>query len=474
MNRKRIYNLLLSLILIFSGTACTKWLDVKPKTEVSETVLFENEQGFKDAMTGVYTQLGSVDLYGKEFTMGLMDVLAQNYNVSINTHVYYQARNYNYLDIGTRSKIDNFWISSYKAIANLNNLLRQIDQKKNVFAGINYEIIKGEALALRAFLHFDLLRAFGPVPLNNMDAESIPYSREFNMNVKPVLSLKQFTQECLDDLSEASKLLASDKNVYYGNSEMYKANTRNHMNYWAATGLMARIYLYRNEHTIAYQKAKEVIDAKIFPFISSSSISSNSSPDRIFSTEHLFAVYVADLRDINDELFRSFVNFNNVLTNTSGFTNNRYELSSGGSTDYRFLFLWKSDGVTAARYPVKYRFDDIGSNAGSTTIKRIPLIRLSEMYYICAETSTVSTDKIDFLNEVRLNRGLATLAKNLTDQAIENEIFKEYKKEFYQEGQLFYYYKRKNRLKIEGYGPDVSSKVYVLPVPDNETEYTTE
>lgn len=27
-----------------------------------------------------------------------------------------------------------------------------------------YEIIRGECLALRAFLHFDLMRLFGPVP----------------------------------------------------------------------------------------------------------------------------------------------------------------------------------------------------------------------------------------------------------------------------------------------------------------------
>ncbi|EEI89890.1 hypothetical protein HMPREF0765_4583 [Sphingobacterium spiritivorum ATCC 33300] len=96
------------------------------------------------------------------------------------------------------------------------------------------------------------------------------------------------------------------------------------------------------------------------------------------------------------------------------------------------------------------------------------------MYYICAETSNDKDEKIDLLNEVRANRGLRALLKTLSDEDIENELFKEYKKEFYQEGQLFYYYKRKNKLKIDGYGPEVSSKIYVLPLPDDEIEYVTE
>lgn len=471
MKLKNKYLFFFLLVGSLSGTSCSKWLDVKPKTEVSEIDMFENEQGFKDAMTGVYTQMASSNLYGKEFTMGLMDVLAQNYDIYLNTHSYYQAANYNYLGLTVRPRIDAFWNFSYKAIANLNNLLKQIDEKKNLFSGINYQIIRGEALALRAFLHFDLLRAFGPVPVNNMDAEAIPYRKEFNMNVNPSLSLQQVTNECLNDLDEAGKLLSVDKNVYYGHSDVYRSYTRNHMNYWAVTGLMARIYLYRAEKDLAYKKAKEVIDGKIFPFITPSSIGSNSAPDRTFATEHLFAVYVANLRDINDELFRSSVDINWLLTNTNSFINRRYEIMSGGSTDYRYLNLWKTDGATAIKYPAKYRMDDI--NNTTNTVKRVPLIRLSEMYYICAEASGNKDEKIDLLNEVRTNRGLRLLSKNLTEKAVEDEIFKEYKKEFYQEGQLFYYYKRKNRLNIDGYGSDADSKIYVLPLPNDEIEFTT-
>ena len=45
----------------------------------------------------------------------------------------------------------------------MNTLLKNADEKKNLFTGDQYNWITGEAYALRAMLHFDLLRLFGPV-----------------------------------------------------------------------------------------------------------------------------------------------------------------------------------------------------------------------------------------------------------------------------------------------------------------------
>ncbi len=54
----------------------------------------------------------------------------------------------------------------YKIVADVNSILQKIDQQKALFTGDNYRLIKGEALALRAFAHFDVLRMFGPMPDN--------------------------------------------------------------------------------------------------------------------------------------------------------------------------------------------------------------------------------------------------------------------------------------------------------------------
>lgn len=458
------------LLVLLAGSGCKKWLDVNPKTNVTENKLFQSEQGFKDALTGVYTQLASRPLYARELTMAFMDVLAQNYSVTSTFHSYNAASLYRYTDAATRLKIDSFWICGYKAIANINNLLEAIDEKKDIFKGDNYRIIKGEALGLRALMHFDLLRLFGPVTSEGAGAKAIPYMTKFAMVVEPSKTAGEVMELCMKDLNAATELLSVYKTVVYGVEDPFLSYTRNHFNYWAATGLKARISLWRDDKPNAYAYAQEVIKANIFPWVRQTDISTAvTDASRTFPTEHLFAVYVSNLKDINTELFRAASGTGNVLTNTTTFINNRFEVASGGTTDYRYAFLWKTDGTSSTKYPAKYLIDDL-QYAGKGEW-RVPVLTLSEMYYIAAESSTGTEESITLLNEVRAHRGQSVLPANLSAELIATEIFKEYKKEFYQQGQLFFYYKRLNKPNIEGYGQPATAAIYVLPKPNDENEF---
>lgn len=62
MSMKYMYIGFLAVVLLFSG--CDNWLDVRPETEVNEDDMFDTEQGFMDALYGVYVNLGQNDLYG--------------------------------------------------------------------------------------------------------------------------------------------------------------------------------------------------------------------------------------------------------------------------------------------------------------------------------------------------------------------------------------------------------------------------
>ena len=65
---------------------------------------------------------------------------------------------YFYTEATVRSEIDGIWGGMYNNIANLNNLILQIDGKKDIFTADNFNRVKGEAMALRALFHFDLAR----------------------------------------------------------------------------------------------------------------------------------------------------------------------------------------------------------------------------------------------------------------------------------------------------------------------------
>lgn len=468
MNIRITCRYLLLALMLGSTAACNKWLDVKPKTQVGEDDLLEDEQGFKDALIGVYTGISGEALYGREFTMALTDVLAANYDVAATSNTYNQAGLYNYTNATVKTAFAGFWTTAYRNIANLNNLLDKIDGKKGVFAPMMYELVKGEALGLRALLHFDMLRAFGPVPATGMDEAAIPYVTRFDMSVQPKLTTRELVARCMEDLAAARELLKVRLDVNYTHADIWLAHTRNHFNYWAATGLMARISLWAGDTENAHRYAQEVIGSRKWKMIDASAVNS-LFPDRTFTTEHLFALYVANMQTLNQKHFNPLAG-QGVLTNKTAFINTRFEVNTGGSTDYRYLYLWKTSGSSTTKYPAKFWIDDI-LDINNSYLRRVPLIRYSEMFYIAAETAATTQEAISLLNEVRSHRGLQLLSAGIPAEQVKTEIMKEYKKEFYQEGQLFFFYKRINAETMEGTARPGSNAIYVLPLPDDEIEF---
>lgn len=481
MRTKHIYTfILVTAVVAIASAGCTKWLDVKPKTQVLTSQLFSTESGFDDAMYGVYTTAAIPSLYGDQLTMSLLDVLAQRYNCSTDpTHVFYQASVYNYQDAGVIGRFTNIWDSMYYAIANVNNVLANIDAQKGVFEGNDYQLVKGEALGLRAFMHFDLLRMFGPSYASNPSGASIPYVTAVSGNVTTLSTVSQVLNYCIADLLEADSLLAVYKNVdisftsptYTPLSNDWLNRRQNHFNYWAAEATLARIYLYMGDKANALLHATNVINSGMFNFVTPNQISVFG--DYTFVEEQIFSLSRYGIENQVAAYFQSSGNAGNslntstMLTNSygaGGVVNSIYEVSSGGVTDYRYAYLWQQSNNIF--FPVK--FWQLSSSSAYDNL--IPLIRLPEMYYIAAESSDPA-DGTNYLNQVRANRGLNPLPAGLSATQVQNEIFKEYEKEFYCEGQLFYYYKRLNLPQIQYSSISASNAVYVFPLPANELQF---
>ena len=83
------------------------------------------------------------------------------------------------------------WNKAYSLILNCNLLLENLENPEVKFTGDNYKVIKGETLALRAMLHFDLLRLFGPVYSRNKELPAIPYYKKYSVTPNAVLSASE-------------------------------------------------------------------------------------------------------------------------------------------------------------------------------------------------------------------------------------------------------------------------------------------
>lgn len=469
--KKYLILIIIAFSIVFSS--CENWFDVRPTTQIKANELFEDQIGFTRALTGVYSLMSHKSIYGGESTFAMMEVFADTYTgvQDAYNHYYEPASLYDYDHQDVKPVVNLYWANGYNAIVNCNNILENIEAKKEIFSDGFYEIIKGEALALRAFLHFDLLRMFAPAPMHGLDAPAIPYVDKVTVSPFKQLTIDELVAKVVADLVMARDYLEEYDPMladgYYedwiGNSttesgvndEGFLLARRERLNYYAVTGLLARVHLYRgtNEDKLeAVKYANQVITSDIFPLwtiVDFESLSRQSIVEKS-SQEFLFGCYKQDLSDRNDVYFTEPNHSLNLHIND----NTRdifFEVAKyGGAADWRNNLFF--EGVTGyeEEFLNKYRYEN-----------RIPLIKVAEMYLILAEC----TGNADYLSTLRKTRGLKRMDENAI---LDDELAAEYRKEFLGEGQMFFYFKRKN---IYPSADMTNVSLFTFPVPENEIEF---
>ncbi len=489
----------LTLVLVVSS--CKKFLDVQPESDVTKEQLFSNEEGFKEALNGVYTKCAGVNLYGGNLTFSNLDIMAQNYTFTNNIN-YQKVASFQYKDNVLKDKNSTIWSNAYSAIGNCNEILRVIDEKKGLFSANNYAIIKGEALALRAYLHFDLLRMFANSYKTNPTGRGIPYVTTVGIKSTPFLNITDAVERVIADLRDAKTLLSTTdpilsaayivgypnktypdnftgkKQTENTNNALFLQNRRHRLNYFAVCGELARVYLYKGDYANSLLNANEVIVSQKFPWTEKEDAFNNNvqQRDRTFYKELVFGWFAPRSND-NDMLINLF-----TMANTADYQptplqlDNIYERSTIGAEDWRYRqwFTTATDVTPNRSYLIKYTTN----TTPQTNLHPLmaPGLRLAEMYYIAAE-ATYDADAakaIDILNTMRIHRGIIDLLpSSLGRAAFMNELVKEYRKETYGESQVFFQYKR---LHLDVIAPSgliypASNNIFVFPVPDDELAY---
>lgn len=472
--RNIIFNSILVAGLSLLSVSCDDWLDVQPKSQVEDTELFESESGFKEALSGVYSSMISEKTYSKELTFGAIAILGQEWS-NYPTTDYQDLSNYNYSTTIASRFISGIWEASYNGIANVNNMLKQIDGKKSVFQSHNYEIIKGEALALRALLHFDLLRCFGVSYEVNTEMPAIPYCTDLTYRVFPQLKVKDVAEKVMIDLLEAENLLKVDpiltgEEITELNDNGYLMNRQVHLNYYAVKGLQARVYMWMKNYTEAEKAAKVVIDSHKFPWVDLSYVSVGH--DYGFATEQLFALNNITQSNLADKYFSEDSEYSFSLDEEV-----RLKYYDNITSDYRYLYQFVSGSKNEAvnyRYSLKYHNPTVNRNDSFDEEEyysdKMPMIRLGEMYLILSECQYRSSGSgLEPLNDLRTAHGASALESLPTDYY--TELIKEYRRELLGEGQLFFLYKRLNRPLVMGADMDmIGTKAYTFPLPISETD----
>ncbi|GAB3997095.1 RagB/SusD family nutrient uptake outer membrane protein [Spirosoma daeguense] len=262
MNR---FTYLLNLLLLVGG--CQSNLEEVPISFLSESNSFNSAADATTAINAVYDRAKVIyqipiimlgDLSGDDLMVRPDgDPIANE----IDQFKYTASTNY----------FDSFYTFSYIAIDRSNRVIENVPRIA-MDTKLRDQIV-GEAKFLRALHYFNLVRAFGDVPLVIKTSSDV-------VNVKvPRDPTEKVYQQIIQDLQDAEKVLPVS---YTTTGEVGRATVG------AAKSILAKVYLTRKDWTNAAAKAKEVIDSKTYSLVAD--FRDVFLPEKENGPEHIFSI----------------------------------------------------------------------------------------------------------------------------------------------------------------------------------------
>ncbi|KAA6350961.1 RagB/SusD family nutrient uptake outer membrane protein [termite gut metagenome] len=494
---KRRY-LIILVGALFLLNSCSDWLDVNPRSEIRENVLLSSEDGYKNALIGAYILLAQQGLYGRDASMYIPEALSRHWTVSSNSSAsfaqqLYRLSEFSYTNSNVEPLISGLWLNYYKVIVQLNDILENLETSPVVFSQNNGRIIEGEALGLRAFLHLEILRLFGPVPDIATQGElAIPYVTKMTKDPNKLVSISysKVLEGIEKDLDAAEKLLEIDPVIRNSNDflnnpirsggnlpeDKWQFYRQSRFNYYAVLGAKARFYHWIGNKAKAVDYAKKVVEAvnsdhspKFALATEATYSTSDFYSNLVMYSEHLFGIQNPDLQSIISPLFKES---SATLTQTEALLNTAYETGVNVNDIRRPSRYWET-----VVYQTSVRTNHFRKYSGSNQIptnNRVPVLRLAELYLILIEDLPLEEAK-PYFSAFRVSRALDISIEDpstANETALLSRLEREYRKEFYGEGQMFFFYKKHNYTRYTWPAAfTLPAGAYVIPKPKEQLSF---
>lgn len=498
---------LILILTCFAFFACDDYLDVKPKSRIEASDLFSTVDGFQDALTGCYLNMTTPQTYGKDLSWKLLEFMGHTYSATSSSGTEYDLiQKFEWDNSIIRPIFEDIWLGQYNTIANVNKLLSALDENKSVISEEEYQMFKGEALAIRAYCYLDILRLFGHNTFKNQDNLqnlAAPFVEKYSKELTQQDTYENVYEILISDLDDAIEYLKYDSyypfeierdesykvisnNVFWSGTSSFSRKMR--FNYVAVCALKARALMWKGdvaEANTAAQfaiKAIEAAETKGFFKFSKNNSYLSKTDDLTNVGEILCGLHIQSLETYMENAYETHINgtWNPVeLRISNDVINEIYDITGSGEglSDVRAINqIIDHPSEDDFSYCIKLRTYDRDRDYLHYD-NRVPLVRLAESYLIYAECQLLIGEKaeaiktMNFLKEIKKIQPDFYLEDDLEIEKVDEAIIKEYRKEFIQEGQLWYLYKRRYLNKLPNSGVEFDPEAtYVIPYPQSEIE----
>ncbi|HSD06400.1 MAG TPA: RagB/SusD family nutrient uptake outer membrane protein [Flavobacterium sp.] len=440
-----VFDALWILALALLMSACDDFIDVElPNSQLTTNTVFEEKATANAAMTDIYSKIRDTGLLtgspsGLSHLLGIYTDELDFYGVLASAPPFY-----NNSLIASNPDVKEFWNSTYNQIYASNAVILGVSISSMLSATDQKQLI-GEALFVRALLHFYLANIYGDVPYVTTTAYA-----ENRVAIRiPVASVYAKAKA---DLEQAIILLP----------EEYVTSDRVRPNKYAAHALLARVDLYAGLWNEASNEVSAVLN-------NTTQYMNEEDLDKTFLKESTETIWqLAPGFSNGNTLEAKTFNFNEGPPPISALTNDF--MNAFTANDKRKVHWTKAitDGVTTWHHPFKYKYGD-----SNTSFEYSIILRLGEMYLIRAEARAYSGDLIgakEDLNTIRHNAGLADTSA-ITQDEILNAILQERRLELFCEfGHRFFDLKRFNKIQsvLSAIKPGWDPHDDLFPIPEAE------
>tara|TARA_R110002050_G_scaffold202806_1_gene338055 strand:+ start:77231 stop:78706 length:1476 start_codon:yes stop_codon:yes gene_type:complete len=237
---------LITVLLSISIYSCSDYLDLNPISEETSSNAYEIASQIEAALTGAYESFQSSEYYVWD-NIVLQDVRSDNAYAGGDSPEIFQVEN---LEVTpTHSRLFTHWSNLYNAISKANLVIERVDGISDPsLTEERKQQIKGEALFLRSYHYFTLVKLWGDVPLITNTIVSVEPG---SVNV-PRSSVEDVYIQITKDLELAAGLLPD---TYGNDASVNKARATS----GAAHALAAKAYA--QQPTPDYEAVLNHIDA---------------------------------------------------------------------------------------------------------------------------------------------------------------------------------------------------------------------
>jgi hypothetical protein len=396
-------------------TSCKKIVRIDPPVDsITTEGAFSNEATANAAVAGIYSKLINSDVvlkFGSGGTTLFAGLSADELSaVGLPNPRDPLSQFYTNELLPNNDDINQIWTSAYFAIYQANSSIEGLTNSNAISSSIKTGLI-GECKFLRAFSLFYLTNLFGDIPL--------PLSSDWiNTYLLRKSSKSEIYQQVINDLKDAQEMLPED----YGtsNRERIRANK------YAATALLARVYLYQKDWQNAENQATIVIK-------NASTYSLVADLNKVFLKNSTEAI----LQFQPNANIDPFAVTEQFYVNVRSFYLTDSILNAFESSDKRKSAWIKKDSTTFPgikfSYPAKYKVSY--GNPGSIT-EYYMVLRLAEQYLIRAEARVYlgnPAGAVSDLNAIRNRAGLAAYSGGTNQEALLTTILHERQVELFAE-----------------------------------------